>query len=67
MSKGFALVQYDELDAGEDGAEKLREWFPLPGQRQASNVKLPGSYEVLRGPGYQLRPPPPAEVGEPGC
>lgn len=75
VAGGWALVQYEELREGEEeGSPHLREWFPVPGQRQAAGGPLAGE----RGGGadgggghtvhsqwetHQLRPTPPADVG----
>jgi hypothetical protein len=64
----FALVQYNELFASEDGTTKLREWFPLPAPLQSGSVigprpaDLPGGHAVHESTANCLRPRAPPEV-----
>lgn len=62
LQHGFALVAYDELMVSEDSDEKLQEWFPLPGTPQTNKDLLESTYDSHFGPGFKIRPPPPAEV-----
>ena len=59
---GFALVAYDELMEAEDTDTKLQEWFPLPQTSQDKRALLDSSHDAHFGPGFKLRPNPPAEV-----
>lgn len=63
LHHGWALVAFEELtDGDEEGSPPLREWFPVPGQRQGLEPVPHGSGVVHRGKdGPQLRPVPPQE------
>ena len=64
LQHGFALVAYDELNVSEDSDEKLQEWFPLPGAAEEDMGLLGPTHDAHLGPDFQIRPPPPAEVGQ---
>ena len=64
LQHGFALVAYDELNVSEDSDEKLQEWFSLPGATEDSQALLDPTHDAHLGPDFQIRPPPPAEVGQ---
>ena len=67
LSGGWALVAYDELqESEEEGAGKLREWFPVPGQHQAAAPAEAdgGAQHTVHATasGHELRPAPPAKA-----
>lgn len=78
LAGGWALVAYDELREAEgDDSPPLREWFPIPGQRQQAGGPLAGA--ASGGPdgggghtvhgiweNHHLRPAPPPRVGREG-
>ena len=78
LAGGWALVAYDELREAEgDDSPPLREWFPIPGQRQQAGGPLVGA--ASGGPdgggghtvhgiweNHHLRPAPPPRVGRKG-
>jgi hypothetical protein len=66
LAAGFALVEYDELVDAEDSDERLREWFPVPGEHQDA-AALPAGRAMHAADGYQLRPRPPPEVRRDAC
>lgn len=74
LASGWALVAYDALtETAEEGSPPLREWFPVPGQRQQGDAPLAGAPDGGSDGGgghpvhsplgaHQLRPKPPAQV-----
>ena len=62
VEHAFALVEYEELMDEDDTSQHLQEWFPLPGAVEADAAKLSSDREAHFGPGFQIRPQPPAQV-----
>jgi hypothetical protein len=69
LQGGWALVAYAALqESEEEGASPLREWFPLPGQRQGPPPSQPAGADgqpLAAHPAEaapQLRPAPPPKV-----
>jgi hypothetical protein len=63
---GHALVEYDELHADEEGAVKLREWFPVPAPLLPAQAQAQSPAQAARaGAGGKGRgrggAPPPGE------
>lgn len=63
LQHGFALVAYDELMVEEVSDEKLQEWFPLPQATVEMKARLSSQHDAHFGPLFQIRPPPPHDVG----
>ncbi len=64
LTGSYVLARYDELKMSEDGAEPLREWFPIQHDGSGKPPILPVNSDIAvhSAPGYYARPAAPNQV-----